>query len=395
MLKIAIINQRYGLEVNGGSEYYTRMIAEQLNKKYDVEVLTTCAIDYASWKNYYKEGEEELNGVKVRRFPAERERKQKEFSEVTLRIFQANQRTEELEREWVEKQGPYAPKLVEYIEREKDNIDVFIFVTYLYYFTAVAMPKVAEKSILIPTAHDEPYLEFETYKRVFKCPKAYIFLTEEEQELVYRKFGTKDKFTRQTAVGIEVPEAVDKNRFLEKYKITDPYMIYVGRIDEGKNCHWMFKYFLEYKKRHPKSDLKLVLMGKAVIPVPDNKDIINLGFVSEEDKYDGVAGCEFLVLPSEFESLSLSVLEAMELGRPVLVNGNCEVLKGHCKKSNAGFYYRNYFEFEGEVDYLMTHKQEYDIMCYNAKKYVEQNYKWDVVLRKFDETIQYVAGKNE
>ena len=85
----------------------------------------------------------------------------------------------------------------------------------------------------------------------------------------------------------------------------------------------------------------------------------------------------------------------MELGRPVLVNGNCEVLKGHCKKSNAGFYYRNYFEFEGEVDYLMTHKQEYDIMCYNAKKYVEQNYKWDVVLRKFDETIHYVAGKNE
>lgn len=393
MKKIAIINQRYGLEVNGGSEYYTRLIAEQLNKKYDVEVLTTCAMDYVTWKNQYAEGVEELNGVKVRRFPVKKERTQKEFDDVNRRIFQPGARTPELEKEWVEKQGPYAPKLIEYIEKEKDHIDVFIFVTYLYYFTAVGMPEVADKSILIPTAHDEPYLEFETYKRVFTCPKAYVFLTEEEQELVYRKFHTQDKFTRQAAVGIDVPGDVDAKRFLEKYEITDPYMIYVGRIDEGKNCHWLFRYFLEYKKRHPMSNLKLVLMGKAVIPVPQDKDILNLGFVSEEDKYDGIAGCEFLVLPSEFESLSLSVLEAMELKRPVMVNGNCEVLKGHCKKSNAGFYYKNYFEFEGQVDYLMTHPEERAIMSENAKRYVDNNYKWDVILKRLDEVIEYVVSE--
>jgi len=393
MKKIAIINQRYGLEVNGGSEYYTRLIAEQLNKKYDVEVLTTCAMDYVTWKNQYAEGVEELNGVKVRRFPVKKERTQKEFDDVNRRIFQPGARTPELEREWVEKQGPYAPGLIEYIEKEKDHIDVFIFVTYLYYFTAVGMPKVADKSILIPTAHDEPYLEFETYKRVFTCPKAYVFLTEEEQQLVYRKFHTQDKFTRQAAVGIDVPKDVDAKRFLEKYGITDPYMIYVGRIDEGKNCHWLFRYFIEYKKRHPESDLKLVLMGKAVIPVPQNKDILNLGFVSEEDKYDGIAGCEFLVLPSEFESLSLSVLEAMELKRPVMVNGNCEVLKGHCKKSNAGFYYKNYFEFEGQVDYLMTHPKERTLMSENAKRYVDNNYKWDVILKRLDEVIEYVVSE--
>lgn len=54
MKKIAIINQRYGLEVNGGSELYSREIAERLKAKYEVEVLTSCAVEYVKWSNYYK-----------------------------------------------------------------------------------------------------------------------------------------------------------------------------------------------------------------------------------------------------------------------------------------------------------------------------------------------------
>ena len=80
MKKIAIINQRYGLEVNGGSELYSRQIAERLCKKHDVEVLTTCSLDYVTWANHYKQGIEEINGVKVRRFPTDHERTQRTFS---------------------------------------------------------------------------------------------------------------------------------------------------------------------------------------------------------------------------------------------------------------------------------------------------------------------------
>ena len=68
--RIAIINQRYGREVNGGSEYYTKKLAEHLNQYYQVEVLTTTALDYDQWKPYYEPGEEMLDGVLVRRFAA-------------------------------------------------------------------------------------------------------------------------------------------------------------------------------------------------------------------------------------------------------------------------------------------------------------------------------------
>lgn len=396
MKKIALINQRYGLEVNGGSEYYTRLIAEHLNGKYDVEVLTTRAVDYVTWENYYVPGIEIINGVKVHRFHIEKEREKSVFDEITKEVLDDDKRDKQLEMRWVKEQGPYCPALIQYLEEHSGEYEVFIFVTYLYYLTAIGLPLVADKSILIPTAHDEPFLKFSIYKHVFEMPKAFIFLTEEEQQLVYDKFSVRKKFCRQAAVGIDVPTKTSRKSFCEKYQVDSPFMLYVGRIDEGKNCHWMFRYFLEYKARHPESGLKLILMGKAVIPVPEHQDIVSLGFVSEEDKYNGISACEFLILPSEFESLSISVLEAMKLGKPVLVNGKSAVLRGHCRRSNAGFYYDNYFEFEAEIDYLMQQKKEYEIMKKNAKKYVQENYTWDIVVSKIDEAIEFVAdGEKE
>ncbi|MCD8069186.1 MAG: glycosyltransferase, partial [Lachnospiraceae bacterium] len=269
-----------------------------------------------------------------------------------------------------------------------------IFVTYLYYLTVKGLPIVAQKSVLIPTAHDEPFLELHIYRKVFESPAAYIFLTEEERELVNRKFNVEHIFSRIAAAGIDVPDDVQKDRFIRKYHITFPFIVYVGRIDPCKDCQWMFQYFETYKERNPASPLRLVLMGKAVMDIPDRKDIISLGFVSEEDKYDGIAASEFLILPSALESLSISVLEAMSLGKAVVVNGKCEVLKGHCLKSNAGLYYDDYFEFEGVLNYLQDHPDIRPVLERNAVKYVEENYRWDSILKRFDEVIDYVCRGN-
>lgn len=66
--RIAFINQRYGAEVNGGSEYYTMLMAQKLSKKYEVEILTSKALTYDHWADYYMNDVEEINGIKVRRF---------------------------------------------------------------------------------------------------------------------------------------------------------------------------------------------------------------------------------------------------------------------------------------------------------------------------------------
>ena len=391
--KIAIINQRYGLEVNGGSELYSRQIAEKLIAKYDVEVLTSCAVEYVKWSNYYKEGVEQINGVTVRRFKTLHEREPKVFSALDSMMLSNPHIEEEISEQWIEHMGPYCPELVEYVDKHQDEYEAIIVVTYLYYTAVKSIVRIKNKAIFIPTAHQEPFIHFDMYKKVFGAADAYVFLTDEEKDLVHSIFHNEDVPYEVMGVGVEVPEVVDSERFKKKYNL-DNYLIYVGRIDEGKDCPRLFKYFLEYKRR-VKSDLKLVLMGKAVCDIPKSPDIISLGFVSEEDKFDGIKGAKALILPSKFESLSISVLEAMTLSVPVIVNGICDVLKGHCVKSNGGLYYKNYFEFEGCINYMMEHPEEYAIMCKNARKYVEDYFQWDDIMKKFDSIIERVGKSSD
>lgn len=386
--KICFVVQRYGLEVNGGAELEARELAEHLLPIYpDIHVLTTKAIDYLSWKNEYEADIETINGVTIHRFPVEKERIREEFDEINGRFFAGDMSASE-EEDWINKQGPYTPALLQYIEEHYEEYDAFVFFTYLYYPTVMGVSKAKGKSITVPTAHDEPFLKMSIFDDVFLSPNAILFNTDEERQLVQRKYRNDHIPYAIGAGGVDLPEDINPNRFKEKYRM-DNFIIYVGRIDEGKNCKQLFNYFDEFKRRYDK-DIKLVLLGKAAIPIPERDDVLSLGFVSEQDKFDGISAAKAMIMPSEFESLSFIVIESMMVGTPILVNGKCTVLKGHCLKSNGGLYYTNYLEFEGLLNYILDHPDEMKAICQNAKKYAMENYSWDVIIKKASELIESI-----
>lgn len=388
--RIAFINQRYGREVNGGSELYTRVVAEHLKDNFEVEVLTTKALDYMTWKDYYKDDVEDINGITVRRFSVDKPRNQAKFDKINAKMLRNRFHTEADEELWVNEQGPICSGLVNYIRDNKDKYDLFIFVTYLFYTTCVGIQGVYDKAIMIPTAHDEPYIHFNYYRKIFENTRGFIFLTDEEKSFVNRLFMNWETPSVTTAMGIDMPKLSEEESKVPA-ELKGNYIVYAGRIDEGKNCDKMFTQFIRYKER-TKNNLKLVLMGKNVIPIPKHEDIIYLGFVSEEEKFDYIIHSLALILPSKFESLSISVLEALQVGTPILVNGECEVLKGHCHKSNAGLYYKGYLEFEGCLNYMVSHNNEMKLLGKNGIGYVETNYRWDVVINKLTEFINSRIG---
>ena len=119
---------------------FAKNLAEKLSDEYEIEVLTTKAVSYEDWDNYYDADEEDIRGVHVRRFPVAKKRQvfwMKVLSKL-ISTFRMNSRW--LSNQWVKAQGPYTPALIRYIREHKDRYDVFVFVTYLYYPAVKGLP---------------------------------------------------------------------------------------------------------------------------------------------------------------------------------------------------------------------------------------------------------------
>lgn len=386
--RIAFVVQRYGLEVNGGAEYHCRVLAEHLLERYDVDVLTSCARDYMPWDNYYDAGQAMINGVKLHRFPVEKVKDEHRLAELTMKL---NRGEEEVEEDWIKEIGPYCPKLIDYIKSNADSYRVILFFGYAFYPTVTGLQQGLDNTILIPTAHDEPTIYKKICRSVFRHAKAILYNSEEEKKFIIDKFHTENKPSRLTCVGIEVPD-VQRSSIPKGYESYKHYVIYVGRVCRGKNFSQLNRYFIKYKQEHP-SDLKLFVLGRVNNEerIIYHEDIIHLGFVSEEDKLHFMKNAQFLIMPSLYESLSLVILESMALGRPVLVNGDCEVLRGQCIRSNAGLYYTNYAEFEKMMYYMLTNIPAYEQMAQNGLEFVKSAYSWEYVVESVSSLIQEVG----
>ncbi len=373
---IAFIVHRYGLDVNGGAETHCRELAERLLPYYETEVLTSCA-RAIPYDDFYHPGTEQINGVRVRRFPLERKRNLERFEELNRKRLLGE---EGAEKAWMEENGPYCPRLIEYLDENREQYKVVIFFTYSHYLTYAGMALGIRHAIFVPLAHDEPGIYVSLYRKVFENARAFLFNTEEERKFVCNQFGGSNKPYRVTCIGIDMPDE-STGPLPEKYKRYTNYIIYVGRIAHSKNYAELNKYFIKYKERHP-SDLKLLALGRIYngFQLIHHEDIEYLGFVSDEDKHVLIQNARFLVLPSKTESLSFVILESFALRRPVLVNGYSPVLREQCIRSNAGLYYSNYAEFEAEMEYLLTHMEEYRTMGDNGFRFAQENYNWDAVL---------------
>lgn len=383
--KIAFVVQRYGMEVNGGAEYHCRVLAEHLSEIYEVDILTSTARDYMPWDNYYAVGASTLNRVSVHRFPVEKVKDEERVRELSTRMNRGENGAEE---EWIKEVGPYCPKMIDYIRENAETYRVIIFFGYAFYPTVIGLQLGLENTILIPTAHDEPNIYKDVCYRIFRAAKAFLYNSVEERQFLIDKFDTGDKPSRLTCVGIDMPN-IDDSGLPEGYEKYSNYIIYVGRVCRGKNFKQLNRYFIQYKKEHD-IDLKLLVLGRVnndEVLIHHN-DIIYLGFVSEEDKLRFMKNARLLVMPSLYESLSLVILESMALGRPILVNEECDVLKGQCIRSNAGLYYRNYAEFELALNYMFSDAEAYSQMADNGLEFVERNYNWQYVVENVSSLIE-------
>lgn len=353
MKRIAVVVQRCHESVVGGSEALAWQYARLLSDHFEVEILSSTALDYVSWANALDPGVQLREGIAVRRFKVAFERGPYWYCLHTrmmlglqphLRAAGSHQGPwrEAQQDEYIRFQGPYCPTLEHWLHEHQHEYAAVVFCTYLYPTTYLGIRHVPpHKSVLVPTLHDEPPAYLPAYAQRYAAHANRIWLTEAERRTAKRLWG----FDEGEVLGM----AVEQTESVQPEVRERPYLLYCGRIEAGKGCDELLRAYRQLPERERAS---LVLTGVDNMGLPDAPGIEYLGFVDEARKRALMAGARAFVLPSQYESFSIVTLEAMAQRTPVLVNGRCEVMRDHVAQSGAGYHYATIEEMVARMEQL-------------------------------------------
>lgn len=394
MSRVAIVVQRCHEDIVGGSETLAWHYAQLLRDAYEVDVLTTTAIDTSEWANTLPEGPEIRDGVTIVRFPVTIGRSQywvglhdRLVEEFGILLPTKNQEVPQLhwtialQEDLIRHQGPYSAPLLHYLNENWRDYRAVIFITYLYpttYFGLQQLPP--RRALFAPTLHDEMPAYLPAYKYAARHARELVWLTAAEQRVGQKLWGELPG--RVVAMAIET-------ELREPQWAPVPYLLYSGRVDPNKGCVQLFDYFLTFKKTQP-SPLRLIITGKDDIPVPQHDDIDFRGFVSEEEKFRLMSGAMLFVNPSPNESFSIVTLEAMAQNTPVLVNNASTVLADHIKDSGAGRVYSDYETFVHALTELSGNEDLLTNMAQRGRDYVLSRYQPEIVRKSLIAAIESV-----
>ena len=347
--RLVWVVHQYGTEVGGGSETLCRQIAELLVDDVDSTVLSTAARTYSDWSPQYPLGESTERGVRVIRFAAEP-------VDPGLRALYdqafASPHDPDVGRRWLLGNGPNIPQLVAHLKSQSSEYDVLCSLPYVYPTTLLALETFTGPRVLVPCAHDEPALALSLYDEVFRSADVLVFNSEEEEELIERRFGVLERPSRVIGTWIDRPPPVDARAFAARYELEDPYVVSIGRLDMSKGTDLLLAVHAETLGRTPPHTL--VLVGHPYMEIPDLPQLLVTGFVDEQTKQQAIAGASAVILPSPYESLSIVALEGWTHGRPALANADCPVLLGQCRRSGGGLWYHDANEYAHALTLLLT-----------------------------------------
>lgn len=401
---ITLVSPWYGEDTTGGAETQARGLARALHALgVEVRIWSSTARDSFHPGNdaHYPAGPGELDGIPLWRFkPAPADQRGvphffrqhpnrlpplNSFAPHELRLLGSLLSSDEL----------YAAILAEPAHTR------FIFIPYPFptsFWGALLAP---ERSFLLPCLHDETYAYYSTYRYLFTHVRGVLANSHAEAELVRRLYGLPDERIHVPGEGIDLTPRGDGAAFRHTYGLGDetdgsiqasatvrsasqPYLLlYVGRRDESKNIAQLLAYVREYWARRG-FPMRLLLAGQGPLQLPPGAEklIVDLGYLSEQDKHAAYAAADVFVHPSIYESFSIVLMEAWLQGTPALVNGACAVTADHCQRSGGGLTFTDFGTFAAALDLLLLRPDLRRALGALGHRYVLETCNWEAVARR-------------
>ena len=335
--------------------------------------------------------------MRVRRFRVARPRHLNSFREISEHVFAGRASAAEQDH-WFQANGPAMPALLDHLTAHGHEYDRVLFWAFRYYPSYFGVPLVADRAVLVPTAEDDDLIRTaQVLGPFFARPRSYLFLTPEERDLVAAHCDGPLPSSAVIGAGLEpAPPAAqvdpsEVTRLEERFDVRAPFLLYLGRVEKNKGCDRLFAHYQAYVEASisdgDRAPIPLVLAGPVMMSVPELPGLRVLGFVSDEVRNALLREARALVMPSPFESLNLAVLEAWNVGTPVLVNGRCRPLEGQTRRANGGLLYERRDDFIEALRFLVAHPEAARRFGAQGQAYVDREYRWPVVMEKVEALI--------
>lgn len=378
---------RYGRLVAGGAETLVRALATRCAAMgWSAEVATTCARDHVTWANELPAGSSTEDGVAVHRFPVG-PRDARRYDALHAAVLSGRAGYAD-ELEWLA-HSVWSPGMLAFLEDRADH-DLRVLSPYLFGTTLWGAQVAPERSALLPCLHDEPYARLRTVRGVLGAVRGCLFNAPAEERLAGRLAAVRDGGV--VGMGFDPPPG-PAGPAPAPVAGLGPYLVYAGRLEEGKRVQVAVGHVMRMSGER-RDGPALVLMGRGGYrPPPEARGrVVELGWVSEDDKRAVYAGALALVNPSEMESLSIVLMEAWLEGTPALVAAGSEVMSDHVARSGGGMAFGSYDEFRAAVARLRDDPAERERMGARGRAYALEEYGWPAVWERLSAVAERLAA---
>lgn len=386
---IAFVPPRYGPDVMGGAE---AVIAEMAHacaaRGWDVEVLTTTAVDHFTWANHHPAGTTTDGPVTVRRFETRTDTPGTLRQRLGEALLGGTALSIDEQQLWVN-DSLRVPDLWHHVLDHGDRYRAIVLAPYMFWTTYAVGQIHPDRTILVPCLHDEPPAYLDIYQPLVSGARGIWFLSDPEADLAERIFRLPPR-TEVVGSGIDLPSAYDPEGFRARHGIDGPFVLYSGRREWGKGWSDLVQAFARLVLTRD-TPLRLVTTGAGPLDLPPTLEpgrVIDLGFVSTDERNDAMAAATAYVQPSAMESFSRTVLEAWGAGTAVIANEASDVVAWHVERSGAGVTYRTVAELVEALDLVGRDPGAFDDLATGGREYVAAHYDPDRVHDRIDELLQ-------
>ena len=218
----------------------------------------------------------------------------------------------------------------------------------------------------------------------------------------YRRYGCRNPIA-VIPNGVRLPETLSSSAFLAQHPSLKGkrIVLFLGRIHFKKGLDLLIPAFKALISRHPEAHLVLAgpdfegTRARVAAQIAEEgigNHVLFAGMLRDELKWSALAAAECYVLPSYSEGLSVSVLEAMGVGLPVVITEHCNLPE--VAELEAGWVVaaeRGPLESAlGEV--LANTPAANRAIGAQGRRFVAERFSWHTIARQMSELYSWVAG---